>query len=564
MEPAPGAETGHDRGPAPRAGVVRGVRTSRWLHVLALAGSVAAIVVRVRATVAAGPLWRDEAGSASTATVATLADLWARQPLDSFPLLWQLVLRVWTTLLWDGGDLAIRTLGLIVALLLVPALWWTSRGFGVLPLASLAFAGVAPTLVVWAGLQNRAYGLGVTLLALLTGAVWRMAVAPSVARVALATVLALLAVHTTYHLPVMLAALLGGAAAVGARRRAWSVLLAAAGIGIVSAASLLVYAGVLEQTRGYAKMVYAKVTLASVVRGFESALAPGGWFVVWAFALAALATCVWGAVFVLRAAWRAPAGDGARADACDAVAFAATSAALALVGQLVFLLSLRFLVQPWYYATVVLVVAIAADVVLQRGVTVAWARDAIAGALALVLVASTVVAFGATGRRLSNLDRVAAYLEENARPGDLVVVYPWHWGVSFARYYDGAVPFVTVPDVASHDYHRFDQLEELMRDPERIKPGFRRIHQTLQGGHAVWVVGRPVRDVPEQFPVLPPPNDADPTSWRDGYYTAVAGLQLAWVLQQSSPQATEVPPLVDGPVSDYEDASITRYAVAPR
>lgn len=555
---------GSDRGVAARDDDARDGGIPRWLLVLSLAGSAAAIALRIHATVAAGPLWRDEAGSASTATVATLAELWARQPLDSFPLLWQLVLRLWTTVVWDGGDVAIRSLGLIVALLLVPALWWTSRAFGVLPLASLAFAGVAPTVVVWAGFQNRAYGLGVALLALLTGAVWRMAAAPSLPRVALATLLALLVVHTTYHLPVMLAALLGAAVVVGTRRRAWSVLLAAGGVGAVAAASLLVYAGVLAQTRGYAKMVYAKVSLASVLRGFEAALAPGGRFVVWAFALAALGTCAWGAVFAVRTAWSAPPRSRARQDAGDAVAFAATTAALALVGQVAFLLYLRFLVQPWYYATVVLVVAIAADVVVQRGVTRWGARDAIVAALVLVLVGSTVIAFGVTGRRLSNLDRVATYLEANAQPGDLIVVYPWHWGVSFARYYDGAVPFVTVPDVADHAYHRFDQLEQLMLDPERIKPGFRRIHQTLQGGHAVWVVGRPVRDVPEQFPVLPPPAEADPASWRDGYYTAVAGLQLAWVLQQSSPQATELAPLVAGPVSDYEDASVTRYAVASR
>lgn len=540
-------------------------RTPRWLVGVALAGSLAAVALRVFATSAAGPLWRDEAGSASTATVATLAELWARQPLDSFPLLWQLLLRLWTTVLGDGGDLAIRSLGLLIALALVPALWWTSRAFGTVPLASLAFAGVAPTLVVWAGFQNRAYGLGVVLLALLTGAVWRMAAAPTAPRVALAALLALLAVHTTYHLPVMLAALLGAAAVIGARRRAWSTMIAAAGVGVLAALSLLVYAGVLERTREYAKMIHAQVSLPVVLRGFDLALAPGGRFVVWAFALLALGACVWGAAFAVRNAWSSPRSQGAgRPDAGDAVAFAATAATLALLGQIAFLLYLRFLVQPWYYATAVLVVAIAIDVVVQRGVAGARLRDALVAGLALVLLASTVVAFGATGRRQSNLDLVAAYLKANARSGDLIVVYPWHYGVSFDRYYDGTVPFMTIPAVEDHEYHRFDQLERLMRDPELIKPGFRRIYQTLQAGHGVWVVGRPTREVPEQFPVLPPPSDDDPASWRDGYYTAVAGLQLAWVLQQSSPQATEVPPLVDGPVSDYEDASVTLYSVQPR
>src|SRR4029079_7002267 len=139
---------------------------SRWPMLVAVAGSVLAIGLRVLAAVAAGPLWRDEAGSASTAAVPTFSEFWSRQPLDSFPLLWQLLLRFWTTVAWNDGDVAIRSLGLGLALLLIPALWWTCRSLGTVPLASLLFAGVAPTFVVWAGVQNRAYGLGVALLAL--------------------------------------------------------------------------------------------------------------------------------------------------------------------------------------------------------------------------------------------------------------------------------------------------------------------------------------------------------------------------------------------------------------
>ena len=112
-----------------------------------------------------------------------------------------------------------------------------------------------------------------------------------------------------------------------------------------------------------------------MLRGFDLALAPGGRFVVWAFALLALGVCVWGTLFALRNAWSSPRSAGVgRPDAGDAVAFAATAATLALLGQVAFLLYLRFLVQPWYYATAVLVVAIAIDVVVQRGVAAARVR----------------------------------------------------------------------------------------------------------------------------------------------------------------------------------------------
>ena len=534
--------------------------SARWLTFVALAGTLAAIGLRVLAAVVAGPLWRDEAGSASTATVSTFAEFWQRQHFDSFPLFWQLLLRFWTTELWNGSDASIRTLGLLVSLLLVAALWWTCRCFRVVPLASLLFAGVAPAFVLWSGIQNRAYGLGAVLLALLIGAVWRFVQAPTARRVALAAVLAVLAVQTTYHIPTMLAALLAAAALIGLRRRSWAVVISAAGIGIVAAASLLIYVGVLERTRVLAKMVYAKeLPLSSIAAGLHTALAPGGSFVVVAFALLASAACGWGWVVALRSA--APRTDS---DAGDAVIFAAAAATFAIVGQVIFLLYLRFLVQPWYYVTTILVVAVAIDVVLQRGIPVARVRDAIAAGIALLLAVSTVYAVGATNRRQSNLDLVAAYLKDKARPGDLIVVYPWHYGLSFSRYYDGSVPFMTIPAVEGHDYHRFDQLEQLMRKPELIQPGFRRIYQTLEAGGGVWVVGQPSSEITPQFPVLPPPRDEDPSSWRDGFYTAVAGLQLGWVLQQSSPQAQRVPPLTDARVSDYEDAPITLYAKQPR
>jgi hypothetical protein len=543
----------------------RDAAAPRWLVAAAIAGSLAAIALRVLATASAGPLWRDEAGSASTATVATFAEFWDRQWLDSFPLLWQLVLRAWTTFLWNGGDAAIRTLGLLIGTALVPALWWTSRALGVLPLASLAVAAT-PLLVTWSGVQNRAYGLAAVLVVLLVGAVWRMVERASPARVAIAILVALLAVHTTYHAPVVLVAALAGATVVAAVRRDVRLVAIAAGIGITCAVSLLPYAGVLERTRSHVKIVYGRVSLGSIGHGLVVALEPGG-----AIAVAALAggllLCAWALVVALRSRLRERdtcAARDATGAAHDAALFSGATALVAAIGQVPFLFSVGFFVQPWYYPNAVLVVAIALDVVLQRAVLPRAVRTAAAVAVTALLALVVVPSGLAVAQRQSNLDLVAAYLKQNARPGDLIVVYPWHYGLSFDRYYDGEVPFMTVPDVADHTYHRFDQLAELMRDPERIKPGFRRIHQTLQSGGGVWVVGAPPEEVLAQFPVPPVPSDDDPLSWNDNRYSVLAGLQLRWVLAQSSPQAYPVPPLTALRVRDYENAPLTLYSVQPR
>lgn len=550
------------------AGVVRSTRAGvpRWLPAVALAGSVVALALRVFAAVSAGPLWRDEACSASTAAVPSFGEFWSRLALDSFPLLWQLLLRVWTTVLWDGGDGAIRALGLLVAAALVPALWWTSRALGVVPLASL-LAAATPLLVAWSGVQSRAYGLAAVLLAALFGAIWRMVERTTPARVATAALCALLAVHTTYHVPVMLAALLAGAAAVALARRDRTLIVIVVTIGATCAASLAVYAGVLARSRELAKVVYAPVSVDAIARGLSLALEPAGTLGALAF-VAALLACAWGAVTALsrvvgRHGAPVPLPDAAHADA-EVVLFAATAAIVGTVGQVLFLLALRFLVQPWYYAMAVLLVAIALDVILQRAAMASVVRTASLGAVAALLALLVVPSGEAVAQRQSNLDLVASYLKANARPGDLIVVYPWHYGVSFQRYYDGPVPFMTVPDVEGHDYYRYDQIADLMRDPERIKPGFRRIFQTLQSGGGVWVVGAPAEEVLAQFPVPAVPSDGDPGSWSDNRYSALAGFQLRWVLQQASPQAYPVAALTDRRVRDYENAPLTLYSVQPR
>jgi hypothetical protein len=229
-----------------------------------------------------------------------------------------------------------------------------------------------------------------------------------------------------------------------------------------------------------------------------------------------------------------------------------------------FLLALRFLVQPWYYPMVVLLVAIALDVALQRAPMTSTVRTAALGVVAALLALLILPSAQAVAQRQSNVDLVAAYLKANARPGDLIVVYPWHYGVSFQRYYDGPVPFMTVPDIEGHDHYRYDQIADLMRDPERIKPGFRRIYQTLQSGGGVWVVGAPTDEVLPQFPVPAVPSDDDPSSWSDNRYSLLAGFQLRWVLQQASPRAYPVPPLTERRVRDYENPPLTLYSVAPR
>ena len=79
---------------------------------------------------------------------------------------------------------------------------------------------------------------------------------------------------------------------------------------------------------------------------------------------------------------------------------------------------------------------------------------------------------------------------QQAVPGDVVVVNPWYYGVSFRRYYHGAAPWMTVPPIADVRYHRFDLVKDEMQKPQAMAPVLEQMERTLRSGHRVFLLGR--------------------------------------------------------------------------
>ena len=96
---------------------------------------------------------------------------------------------------------------------------------------------------------------------------------------------------------------------------------------------------------------------------------------------------------------------------------------------------------------------------------------------------------------------------------------------------------MTVPDVADHPYHRFDQLAELMRDPERIA-GIPSHPPDAAGGRRRLVVGAPADEVlPRSSRFRRAERRRSQVVERQPLLGALVGFQLRWVLAQSSPGA---------------------------
>jgi hypothetical protein len=171
------------------------------------------------------------------------------------------------------------------------------------------------------------------------------------------------------------------------------------------------------------------------------------------------------------------------------------------------------------------------------------------------------VAVSQAGCRQTNVDLIASWLREHAKPNDLVLVYPWYCGVTFNHYYNGATPWTTVPSLADHRLHRYDLLMEKMTAVAPIQDVLDRVAQTLGGGNTLWIVGQLPAPVPGEAPApdLPPaPNG--PQGWSDDPYTYAWGRQVENYVSTHAQRVEPVQVAPDGCVSGFEDLTLFQAA----
>jgi hypothetical protein len=522
-----------------------------WLvraeSVVALSACVWAAIVHVVVFLNAGALWRDEANSYNQAAMGTLADAWRRMEFESFPILWCLVLRGWLGAGLDS-DVSLRALGLIVGLGTLAMFWWNSRVFrSGLPLLSLTLAALAPALV-WYGDSLRAYGLGMVLILWVTGSVWRVAENPSAARIALAGAAAILAIHCLYYNIVHLFVIGGGAALVCAWRRRWKAGGAVLAIGGICAASMLAYLPSTNRRSEWVIIIQDSIGLKWLAGRFVDTLELAGVWMPWVWAglgAAALAACIH--------LWLRRESSAARGPADQAV-FWAWIVAGGLVCHFLFLSSLRFPTQHWYYVTLIAILGLAIDAATGQ-----WARLVRIGRVLRVAVAAALLLVGATKvwtmaqMRATNVDRVVQAMAP-ASPDDLIVLSAWEVGVSFHRYYRGRTPWITIPDITDHTLHRYDLYKQKMGTPEAIAPELQKIRQTLVGGHRVWLVGMVHLLPPEMRLISLPPAPHPQTGWQMETYRRYWLAQSGQTLQELASRGARVTDgYSDQPINSFEN-----------
>ena len=425
----------------------------------------------------AGPLWRDEVDSAVIAASPwpQLAD---RMQFLPFPAVWMLLVRGWIGLFTDSV-VSLRVLGALTGVALLAAMWYAMRALGArAPIIAIALAGAAATIVRY-GDSLRAYGLGAALGLVSMALLYRTCVEPTRRNFILAALASLAAVHTTYHNAPLLFACCVAAAIVHRDRKRAAIVL---GIGVLCAASLLLYLPIILKATRWGELVRYDVDLPWILRRFREAaefgsggVAVRAWVILLAAALALAAVAL----------WRARGRD-------SVLLFCTITLVVYTFGHIAFLRELRYIMQAWYWLIWMVVAAVLIDAILARAFEPRPSLQLIRGAAAFVIL---LFAYEGTsfvlGLQATNIDRVAGLLQREATPRDLIVVYPWHLGVSFNRYYRGAAAWQTLPPLPDHSVQRYDEAQEAIRDtPERsvVDGALAALHR----GGRVWYVGFPL------------------------------------------------------------------------
>ena len=494
-------------------------------------------------------MWRDEANTIALATLPTISGVWQNLQYDSFPIVWLGVVRLLSAVAGPMNDSAFRVLGFFVGVSLVGALWFNARVFGHrYPVVALALVALSPSVIRW-GDSMRAYGIGMVLIVVTAALIWRFTDTPSVSRFVAATIVGVLSVHSLYYNSVLLLAFCAGATAVACSKREWKVVCQLIGIGGISALSLLPYTMIIRQAESWNSLVRIPHYTFDWfwIKLFETIAPAGVWvFFVWIALLALVIPAGMAALL--------PRGFPLPARQREVALFALVTLLTGAVGSFAFLRTLSYYTQPWYYLTLMLVVGLSVDILLGAIVRDNRLRMTLSLAALVVGFGSVIAGWPVLNTRLTNADIVSSMLQKTANEGDFIVVNPWYDGVSFDRYYRGHAPWMTVPAIGFHKYHRYDLIMSMVQSPDTVAPVqvvMDKAGSTLNAGGTVFLVGalrRSAQGVQRSTPTAATAADqASQDEWSS---------RLDIFLARHALQFDSIAVASDRPVSRYENMGI--------
>lgn len=526
-------------------------RLTRPDLLVALAGTTLIVFLHVCFTPAVGGLWRDEVNTLNLATLPNWGNLWEFHNQDSFPLLFAALVRTWSGL-FGASDDSLRVLGLLIGLGVVAALWINARLLGLaFPFWSLMLAGANP-LIIRYGDSVRAYGLGLMLLLLMFGLLWKLTQSLRIQWFFAATITSVLAVHALYYNAILLFAICMGGCAVAWQQRQSRTAIAVLSVGLIAAVSLLPYLPTFLHANDWNFLVQYSFTLPWMWSRLQEVVGSPHWIgiFVWLALLLSALVVAGSTIFRRRAEAETPRERKYLATFC------VVSLVVGVVAYAGFLKLLSYYTQSWYYVALLAFVAVCIDPILSPAKSRVH-QIARAFAMALFLAFTALPSSKIISLRHTNIDLVANALHVMAAPDDLILVSRWECGVTMHRYYKGPATWATIPPLIDFRFQAYQPVMEHMRAEDPLRSILERSEQTLRGGHRVWLVGdAPVPPAGQEAPTLPRVVGSD-SQWRgSALFYKVWVMQMTSFLSHHMVHATKLSGVDIGPVSDFENLPV--------
>jgi hypothetical protein len=491
-----------------------------WITAIAL--TLSAILLHIFSFSCAGPLWRDEVGLLNISLMPTWKEIIWGLMHDHCPVVFPALLRTWAGLGLAQTDTQVRILGLGVGLLLLASFWgmnWMlKRG---IPLLSLSLVAVNP-IVIRYGDSIRGYALGIALIALTMGLVWRFVEAPNFRRGLLAGIGAVLSVQALYQNAFFLLAIGIAGMTVSLRRRQLGAAAGVLGIGLIAALSLLPYIKPIRDAQSW-WLVSQSGTDWPITLNRLSKLT-GSFLGVWLAIL--IVAIIFGIVRIIGK----PKPEAVCEDR-DLPLYGTIALALGAIGFEIFIQLTGLLTQVWYFIPLLCFTVLCCDVILQRAHFIL--RMGVLGlALITLIISISPSAYAALRWQQSNGDLVAARVASDAAANDLVIVHPWYYGITFSHHFRGNTKWTTLPPLADLRFHRYDLVKEELTQTNAIEPVLKDVEATLRAGNRVWIVGQlPDRPVDDSELIRPPAAPYGPRKWDDQPYSHFWGLEVRQFLE---------------------------------
>ncbi len=508
---------------------MKGMRRVEFIGAITLS-IFALALLGVRAT-HAGALWRDECASVATATLPNFSEVLHYFQFESFPLPFVLGLRGYIAIA-GNSDASLRVFGALVGVSLLLVGWWTARRLRLdVPLVFLTFAVLNPAFLVW-GTTIRGYGMGSVMIVFALAATANFLSNGKTRNAFLMTIAFVAAVQCLVSNTAFVFAICLSAISVcfsrGNRRMA-AVIAGALGI---AALSFLPYIATYSKM-GWRVSLQTNVSLSALWQTFcdtlgaRSHVTAVAWLVLLLIGVIPFVICL------------------TKRTVPPLPTFALLVGFFSLVGTYIFLKLLSYQPQRWYFLPLVCLLASAVDfAIVGLGAPVAIRFVRLLGCLVGFLgtwssSCSTVI------ERQSNVDLIANWVGAQARAGDLVLVNPWFFGVSFNRYYRGVAPWLTVPILSDLRIHRYDLIREKMCEEDPLRDLRPTIESTLRNGGRVYLVGGVQLVGENERALVLPPAPRSQYGWKYLPYVTAWSQQIAEFLQAHVQTSAEVPPFAE-------------------